>query len=141
MQNWQKYWDSMVTLWHSLTNIMDSNIKIAKTTLFLPYLCLKSLKLKNGITKHVRDNIPDYKFREIFSSKRRISNCLCFKDVIPKHLQSHFVYRIYWHSAICAITVKPNAILKWECTSTWVCHTKTKKPTTNGKTSMKDYCK
>ena len=63
-------------------------------TLFLPYLGESSLKLKRAITKHIKNNIPNQPVRVIFSSKRRLSNFFRFKDVIPKNLQSHLVYKI-----------------------------------------------
>ena len=63
-------------------------------SLFLPYLGLPSLSLKSKITKYVKENIPDYKLRVIFSSKRRLSNFFKFKDIIPSDLQSHLVYKI-----------------------------------------------
>ena len=63
-------------------------------SLFLPYLGEASIKLKRSISRHIKGNIPNCKLRVIFSSKRRLSNYFRFKDVIPKCVQSHLVYKI-----------------------------------------------
>ena len=63
-------------------------------TLSLPFLGNMSLKMKKNLNKIIKENIPNCKFRIIFSSKRRIRNYFQFKDKIPYDLQSHLVYKI-----------------------------------------------
>ena len=54
----------------------------------------KSLRLKRILHRHIKNNIPNCHLRVIFSAKRRLRNYFRFKDVIPKDVQSHLVYKI-----------------------------------------------
>ena len=72
----------------------DTEEEVKTISLFLPYLGEISRKLKRSIMKQVKKNIPNCKVRVIFSAKRRIRNFFRFKDVIPRDIQSHLVYKI-----------------------------------------------
>ena len=76
------------------TNGNNSTSEEKVITLSLPYLGVISRKLKRSITKHFKSNIPNCKLRIIFSAKRRLKNFFRYKDIIPRDIQSHLVYKI-----------------------------------------------
>ena len=77
------------------TNVEKEDEQVNNTwTLTLPYLGAISLKLKQSITKYMKLNVPNYKLRVVFTSKKRLANFFSFKDHIPLCLNSHLVYKV-----------------------------------------------
>ena len=59
----------------------------------LPFLGTFSLNLRKRLYKAVCKSLPQCNIKFIFPSKNRLSNLLKFKDSIPLHLRSHFIYK------------------------------------------------
>ena len=61
--------------------------------IILPYLGTMSSNLKRKLKICFRNSLPQCNIKIIFKSTNRLSNLFRFKDVIPKELQSHLVYK------------------------------------------------
>ena len=63
-------------------------------TLVLPFLGNLSLQIKKQLQKLFSENLPvRYKCRIVFKSQTKLSQFFKFKDILPKHLMSHVVYK------------------------------------------------
>ena len=61
---------------------------------FLPYLGVFSISLKNKLKKFLSNIYPHIEFRFVFQSSRRIENYFPFKDRAPSHVCSSVVYKV-----------------------------------------------
>ena len=68
---------------------------VPKKELFivLPYLGTLSSNLKRKLRTCFKNSLPQCNIKIILKSTNRLSPLFCFKDVIPKELQSHLVYK------------------------------------------------
>ena len=57
----------------------------------LPYLGMLSSNLKRELRTCFENSLPQCSIKIILQSTGRVSSLLCFKDVVPKELQSHLV--------------------------------------------------
>ena len=48
------------------------------------------------LQSYIRNTIPYCSLRIVFQSKTRLSSLFRFKDIIPKEISSHLVYRFTW---------------------------------------------
>ena len=67
---------------------------VPKKELFivLPYLGTLSSNLKRKLRTCFKNSLPQCNIKIILESTNRLSSLFHFKDVIPKELQSHFIY-------------------------------------------------
>ena len=106
----------------------------------LPFLGSKSLKIKHDILTAIRMNIPSYRVRIVFTSKRRLQNFFSFKDVIPEPLQSHLVYKIMCddcHAIYYGLTDRHYKVRSYEHLGKSI---RTEKPLVGIKTAMRTHC-
>ena len=59
----------------------------------LPYLGKQSLLIRKRLQSCIKNNLPYCSLRIVFQSKTRLSTLFRFKDVIPKDICSHIVYK------------------------------------------------
>ena len=106
----------------------------------LPFLGNKSLEIKRSILTAIRMNIPSYRVRIVFTSKRRLQNFFSFKDVIPESLQSHLVYKIKCddcHVIYYGLTDRHFKVRSYEHQGKSF---RTEKPLVGIKTAMRTHC-
>ena len=66
---------------------------MAQTILNL-FLGVQSFLGRKQLQSCIRNNIPYCSLRIAFQSKTRLSSVFCFKDIIPKEICSHLVYKV-----------------------------------------------
>ena len=68
---------------------------VPKKELFIvfPYLGTLSSNLKQKLKSCSKNSLPQCNIKIILKLKNRLSSLFCFKDIIPKELQSHSVYK------------------------------------------------
>ena len=120
----------------NIVTVEDSNL----LQITLPFLGSKSLKIKHDILTAIRMNIPSYRVRIVFTSKRRLQNFFSFKDTIPQSLQSHLVYKITCddcHAIYYGLTDRHFKVRSYEHLGKSI---RTEKPLVGIKTAMRDHC-
>ena len=61
--------------------------------IILPFLGTMSTNLKRQLQKCIQNSLPQCNIKIILKSTTRLSSLFHFKDVIPKELRSHLVYK------------------------------------------------
>jgi len=61
--------------------------------IILPYLGTMTLNLKRKLHTHFANSLPQCNLKVILKSTNRLSSFFHFKDVIPRELRSHLVYK------------------------------------------------
>ena len=64
-----------------------------KLLIILPFLGTVSSNLKRKLQTSIRNSLPQCNIKVILKSTKHISSLFHFKDVIPKELRSHLVYK------------------------------------------------
>ena len=77
---------------------------VSKKELFVVFSILKTMSsnLKQKIKTYFKYSLPQWKTKIILKSTNLLSSCFHFRDVLPKQLQSHIVYKFLWGN--CNIT-------------------------------------
>ena len=61
--------------------------------IILPFLGTMSSNLKRKLQTSIRNSLPQCNIKVILKSTNHLSSLFCFKDVIPKELRFHLVYK------------------------------------------------
>ena len=62
--------------------------------IILPFLGTMSSNLKRKLQTSIRNSLPQCNIKVILKSRNHLSSLFRFKDVIPKELRSHLVYKV-----------------------------------------------
>ena len=61
--------------------------------IILPYLGLMSLNLKQKLQSYFAKSLPQCNLKVVLKSTNRLSSFFRFKDVVPREMRSHLVYK------------------------------------------------
>ena len=76
-----------------ITKTIQDTVNKKQLLIVLPFLGAQSFLVRKRLQSCIRNTIPYCSLRIAFQSKTRLSSPFRFKDIIPKEISSHFVYR------------------------------------------------
>ena len=76
-----------------LTKIIQDTVNKKQLLIVLPFLGAQSVLFRKRLQSCIRNTVPYCSLRIVFQSKTRLSSLFRFKDIIPKEISSHLVYK------------------------------------------------
>ena len=76
-----------------VTKAIQDIVNKKQLLVVLPFLGAQSFLVRKRLQSCIRNHLPYCSLRITFQFKTRFSSLFCFKDIIPKEISSHLVYR------------------------------------------------
>ena len=76
-----------------VTKVVQDTATKKQLLIVLPFLDAQSFLVRKRLQSYIRNTIPCCSLRVAFQSKTRLTSLFHFKDVIPKEISSHLVYK------------------------------------------------
>ena len=76
-----------------VTKAIQDTVNKKQLLIVLPFLGAQSFLVTKRLQSCIRNTIPYCSLRIVFQSKTRLSSLFQFKDIIPKEISSHLVYK------------------------------------------------
>ena len=76
-----------------VTKAIQDTVNKKQLLIVLPFLGAQSFLVRKLLESCIRNTLPYCSLRIVFQSKTRLSSLLWFKDIIPKEIRSHLVYK------------------------------------------------
>ena len=85
-----------------VTKSTQDTVNKKQLIIVLPFLDAQSFLVRKRLQSCIRNTIPLCSLRSAFQPKARLSSLFRFKDIIPKEISSHLVYK--FTCSCCSIT-------------------------------------
>ena len=76
-----------------VTKAIQDTVNKKQLLLVLQFLGSQSFSVRKRLQSCIRNHLPYCSLRITFQSKTRLSSLFCFKDIIPKEVNPHHVYK------------------------------------------------